>query len=655
MLGRTLNVISLAGIAFSVGILVDTAIVVLENIDRHMKMGKSPRNASLDAVGEVWGAVLASTLTTVAVFLPVVFIQQEAGQLFRDIAIAISASVILSLLVSIFVIPVLTRLIYERLKDRSQGQLSLRIGEFGDIFTRLIMQLSVWINASNRRKLATIGIFVAFSVLGVWILIPKMEYLPQGNMNMVRSSFNLPSGLSLEERTYLADIFYNEVKPYINNEVDGNPAIAEFIYNVNQGGMSATAIAEDPERAVDLVPLLSGLMQSVPGVTGYTSQNGIFQSGGGGSRSLNVAISGEDINQLIEVAKEMMGLIRQSIPDAQVRPQPSLEMLYPEATIFPRYQQLGEAGLSPEDLGVAIDAFVDGRKVGEFRDAELGNIDMLLTYPTANIVSPEDVAMLPVSVRGGAVPIANVSELMIGFGMDGISRYERKRTFTLRVTPPTDMVLEEVMQLVRDDVVAPLETQDKLQGIDVRYTGSASKLVEARDVLLSNFLLALIITYLLMSALFDNFFYPFIIMFSVPLAMAGGFIGLALVNAFVAFQPLDILTMLGFVILVGVVVNNAILIVHQSLNNIRMYGMAVDAAITESVSSRLRPIFMGAATSLFGMLPLVLFPGPGSELYRGLGSVVLGGLTISTMFTVFLVPALLSLTMNKMKFDTNKN
>ncbi|MDR2870140.1 MAG: efflux RND transporter permease subunit, partial [Deferribacteraceae bacterium] len=163
---------------------------------------------------------------------------------------------------------------------------------------------------------------------------------------------------------------------------------------------------------------------------------------------------------------------------------------------------------------------------------------------------------------------------------------------------------------------------------------------------MGNFVLALIITFLLMAALFDNFFYPLIIMFSVPLALAGGFIGLALVNLFIAYQPLDILTMLGFVILVGVVVNNAILIVHQSLNNIRMYKMEVDAAITESVHSRLRPIFMGAATSLFGMLPLVIFPGAGSELYRGLGSVVLGGLTVSTMFTVFLVPALLSLTLN---------
>ena len=146
-----------------------------------------------------------------------------------------------------------------------------------------------------------------------------------------------------------------------------------------------------------------------------------------------------------------------------------------------------------------------------------------------------------------------------------------------------------------------------------------------------------------MSALFENFFYPFIIMFSVPLAGAGGFIGVYLVNRFVAYQPLDILTMLGFIILVGIVVNNAILIVHQTLNNIRNSDMPAREAITESVRTRVRPIYMSSITTVFGMLPLVFFPGAGSEFYRGLGSVIVGGLLFSTVFTIFLIPALLSL------------
>ena len=203
--------------------------------------------------------------------------------------------------------------------------------------------------------------------------------------------------------------------------------------------------------------------------------------------------------------------------------------------------------------------------------------------------------------------------------------------------------IETIQQTV--DVMAQ---KGLLENIEVTLGGKADKLVETRRALQWNFLLAMIITYLLMSALFENFLYPFIIMFSVPLAAAGGFVGLYLINLYVssfygAAQSLDIITMLGFVILVGIVVNNAILIVHQTLNNIRNKGLPARDAIADAVRTRIRPIYMSTITTVFGMLPLVLFPGAGSEFYRGLGSVVVGGLLVSTVFTIFLIPALLSL------------
>ena len=186
-----------------------------------------------------------------------------------------------------------------------------------------------------------------------------------------------------------------------------------------------------------------------------------------------------------------------------------------------------------------------------------------------------------------------------------------------------------------------MPTRGVLKGVEVGQSGVADKLTEARQTLQLDFILAALIAYLLMASLFGNFIYPLIIMFTVPLAAAGGLLGLKLVNLFLGNQPFDILTMLGFVILVGVVVNNAILIVHQALNNIRYNGLSYREAVLESTHGRLRPIFMSAATSIFGMLPLVLVPGPGSEFYRGLGSVVLGGLAVSTLFTIFVIPALL--------------
>ncbi len=205
------------------------------------------------------------------------------------------------------------------------------------------------------------------------------------------------------------------------------------------------------------------------------------------------------------------------------------------------------------------------------------------------------------------------------------------------------------MEIIDRQVIAPIKARENLGSFyRIDLGGTADQLTRTREALIWNLVLAVAICYLLMSALFENFLYPLIILFSVPLAAAGGFLGIFLVDRFVAPQPLDILTMLGFVILVGIVVNNAILIVHQSLNNIREHAMAPRQAIVESVRSRIRPIYMSSITTVFGMLPLVLFPGAGSEFYRGLGGVVVGGLMISTVFTIFLIPAILSLTMDTM-------
>ena len=183
----------------------------------------------------------------------------------------------------------------------------------------------------------------------------------------------------------------------------------------------------------------------------------------------------------------------------------------------------------------------------------------------------------------------------------------------------------------------------------IRLSGTADKIRDTWESLKWNLLLALAITYLLMAALFESWLYPFVIIMSVPLGAVGGILGLMLLNVFI-LQPLDVLTMLGFVILIGTVVNNAILIVHQSLNHIRLDGMTPREAIPESVRSRIRPIFITTLTTVLGLFPLVLFPGAGSELYRGLGSVVLGGLLVSTIFTLILVPTVFTLMMDAKSF-----
>jgi HAE1 family hydrophobic/amphiphilic exporter-1 len=298
-----------------------------------------------------------------------------------------------------------------------------------------------------------------------------------------------------------------------------------------------------------------------------------------------------------------------------------------------------------------VDALVDGAVTSDYQ-LHGEEIDLVVKGEASKLLHTQDLANLMIQTpKGERVTLGSLAEIRLEDGPTQINHIESERSIVLQVVPPSQLPLETALDMIKEKVVGPIEASGELGGLyRINLSGTADDLTRTRDALMWNFILAVVISYLLMSALFENFLYPAIILFSVPLAAAGGFIGLLLVNLLIAYQPLDIITMLGFVILVGIVVNNAILIVHQSLNNMRYHNMVHREAIRESVRSRIRPIYMSTITSVFGMLPLIIFPGAGSEFYRGLGSVVVGGLLVSTFFTIFLVPALFSLVMDGLEY-----
>jgi HAE1 family hydrophobic/amphiphilic exporter-1 len=643
LMGRNLNVVSLAGIAFAVGMLIDSAIVVLENIDRHCNMGKSVYQAAYEGTREVWGAILASTLTTIAVFLPVIFMEEEAGQLFRDIAIAVTAAVLLSLFVSVSVIPMLAKHLFEMTGDKKSCQTHFH--EVGNIGTRIVNRIMAVVKLATKNwmtRTAVILTFSAISVFGAWLLLPKAEYLPQGNRNLVINILIPPPGLSFKERKVIGEHIYRFNQPYFGRDHNGFPGIKDMFYVGAEQIMLFGAISTHEQRAGELLPLFRRTISSIPGMLGVSIQAGVFQTSLGRGRTIEVNIRGDDINRIAQAAGAIFGAIKKEIPEAQIRPVPSLELLFPEARLIPIRDRIKAAGMTARDFGIALDVLMDGRDIGDFKQEGQKKIDLVLKASEEDITTPEKLYHAMIAIPGGRiVPISALSDLDRTTGITQIRHLERQRTITLEVTPPFSIPLQEAMEIINDRVVGPMAGQGLLQGIDVGQSGVADKLTETRQTLQLDFILAAIIAYLLMAALFSNFIYPLIIMFTLPLAAVGGLLGLNLVNWFIAPQPFDILTMLGFVILVGVVVNNAILIVYQALNNIRFHGMAYRQAVLESTRTRLRPIYMSATTSVCGMLPLVLIPGPGSEFYRGLGSVVLGGLAVSTVFTVLVIPSLL--------------
>ncbi len=641
IMGRNLNVISLAGIAFAVGMLVDNAIVVIENIDRHRKMGKSAFDASLDGTREVWGAVFASTITTVAVFLPIIFVQEEAGQLFRDIAIAVVAAVTLSLFVSVSVIPMFSNKLFGITSKKPALRTSIMAtlgGSLANLMTGMVsFAIKNWMT-----RIMTILSLTTLAVLCVWALFPKMEYLPQGNRNFVLSILVPPPGLSNDALLEIGRQFTDIAKPHIGKDVDGIPGIANMFYVGREGFNIVGALSTHWDRASELLPLFNRMIYSIPGMYGVSIQPGIFTRRIGRGRSVELDISGDDLNQIATAAGVLFGTIRKEMKGAQVRPVPSIELTYPEVQIIPNRDRLKASGMSSKQLGTALDVLMDGTNVGDFKQEGKKKIDLIVKSSDAGIRTPEALYNSLLSTpKGQVVPVSSLAHIEQTTGMTQIRHLERKRTVTLQVTPPGHITLQEALEMIEESIIPKVRSMGMLKSVSIRISGAADKLIETRKVLQWNFILAILIAYLLMASLFSNFIYPLIIMLTVPLAGAGGFLGLKLLNVFIVKQSMDVLTMLGFVILIGVVVNNAILIVHQALNNIHHRAMTYREAVLDATRSRLRPIYMSATTSIFGMMPLVLIKGAGSEMYRGLGSVLLGGLAVSTICTVFIIPAIL--------------
>ncbi|NMC19110.1 MAG: efflux RND transporter permease subunit [Thermogutta sp.] len=702
--GRNINVISLAGLSFAVGMVVDNAIVVLENIDRHLAMGERPAAAAYQAAREVWGAILSSTLTTVAVFAPVLTIREESGQLFYDIALAISAAVLLSLLVSISVIPSAgARFLVHR--EAAGGPLRRAARSlFG------LAPLSAWLCRAFAHAiyLATIRtpagiwlrtmivVLMAGAAIGLsYFLILPASYLPDGNKNFTFGEVFTPPAYSIEQNILLGERIEAAVRPYweaknsaeatavapLTDPQTGKPItnvapLKDFYFIVSRGRLFMNATSADPENVRPVRAILGRAINGIPGVRGYASQRSIFGRNAGNSNSVMVEVVGNDLETLKAGAAHLQTKLWREFTPFAVRSDPrTFAEAGPELQIIVDQVRAKELGLNVNALAAAARAMVDGILAGDF-NYEGDNIDLILIRDPQLPLSPEELADLPIAVaeKDGnrlVLPLGEVVRFLRADASQSIRRAEQRRAVAFTVNPPPEVALEEAQNRIQELVEESRREGGMAADVHVTMSGNADKLTQVRTALLgrwtgwnyeslmsvvfSRFFLALLISYLLMAALFESFLYPFVIMFSVPLATLGGFIGLRLVRYLEPSQQLDTLTMLGFVILIGVVVNNAILLVHQALNFMRGIGegetqsfepLPPREAIRQSVQTRIRPIFMTTATSVFGMLPLVLSPGPGSELYRGLGAVVVGGLTCSTLFTLVLVPLLFSLTMD---------
>ncbi|MFV1959394.1 MAG: efflux RND transporter permease subunit, partial [Planctomycetota bacterium] len=509
----------------------------------------------------------------------------------------------------------------------------------------------MWKGAPTLRPLALL-VFLVGSAIGLaWWFRPPMEYLPKGNQNLVFAIVLPPPGYNLPAMRRIGDQIDARTRPYWDVDPGSRaaaalpfPAIRNFFFVAFGRQIFMGASAWDPLEARRLVGLLNRSVQGIPGTYAFAQQASLFERGLTASRSIDIEIRGPDLRRLVAIGGRIFQQVRTLFPGAQARPIPSLDLGSPEVHILPRWTQAADMGVTGLDLGYTVNAFVDGAYAGDYFTGG-DKIDLTIMGDARYASHLQDLKDLPIATpSGNLVPLGAVADIVLSSGPEQINRRERERAITIQMEPPPGLAMETAVERVRREIVAPLRKDGTLGGAyRIEIGGTADKLRATLERLGTSLLLALAITYLLMAALFESFLYPFIVILSVPLGAVGGVLGLWILNL-VQDQPLDTLTMIGFVILIGTVVNNAILIVHQALTAMREEGIEPAAAVRESLRIRVRPIFMTLFTTIFGLAPLVVLPGAGSELYRGIGSILIGGLVVSTFLTLLLVPIFFRLT-----------
>ncbi|MFQ5455928.1 MAG: efflux RND transporter permease subunit [Nitrospirota bacterium] len=632
---RSLNIISLAGLAFAVGMVVDNSIVVLENIFRHLEMGKSRVKASFDGTSEVWGAVLASTLTTLAVFLPVIFIKEEAGQLFKDIAIAISCAVGASLIISITVIPMLSRkwLKADMKKGRRGSHPFTDIISFkwlGSIVSAFFIDTVRWFIKTKKRKIALIAGMVVIFFLSLKLL-PQREYLPTGNRNLILVLYKPHVGTNFNKTEQLADIIQNRVLAM--KEVDHLFAVVSSNFNV----IGMISRDEYKQQIGSTIQKINSKIHDIPGFQYiFATQLNLFTRGFG--KSLTIEVNGLNLSKIEEYAGRIKAQVMQLDGVSLVRS--SLETGNPEYQIKIDRERAADLNLSVRDIADIVETLVAGKAASLYKTGGK-EFDITLKGKESLLRDEDDLKNITIYTPDNKrVYLGNIAKIIETTGPTKIDHIEQNRAITLTANIKDGFTLEGVMNDINERVLEDIRPELPY-GYSVKTSGAADDFKVMIGLLSGSFILAVVIIYLLMSALFESFLYPIIIMFSIPLAAIGAILGIYLNGS-----ELNVITMLGFIILSGIVVNNAILLIHQTLNLIRDKGSDPHEAIIEACRTRMRPVFMSTITTTFGTLPIAIRGGAGSELYSGLGTAIVGGLSVSTVFTLILVPVVFSLVMD---------
>jgi len=638
----SLNLITLGGLSLGIGRMVDDAIVVFDNIYRHRQLGEEPIPAAINGTGEVANAVVASTLTTIGVFLPVAFVEGLASQLFTPMAFTVALSLLASLAVSLTVTPMLAaRILAGRLPgEEGTGRGLWRVltsGSWLTSLTSMYRRLLKWsLNHRPAVVLFTLAVFIAGLAL---IPLVGIEFFPPSDEGTITINLELPKGTVLSETSQVA----KKVVEMVREEPE-----VESIYEVVGGTTSHLGIlsGETPEIASITVSLvdrkerqrsseevataLRKKLSKLPGVKVTVTAASGFERGGLTQAPVQVDIHGDDLATLRDLAEQVKQKVSQ-VPGT-VGVESSFTQGRPQVEVVVDREKAALYNLSAAQIGNTVATAVGGKVATRYRVGG-EEYDVRVQLPLSSRKNLMDLENLTVpSPLGMQVPLKEVARFEIDTTPSTINRYNQERVASVTANisgRPLGDVMEDIRKSLSELKLPP--------GYRFEFTGQNKMMMEAFGQLGVALVMAILLVYMIMAAQFESLFYPFIIMFSIPISLTGVVLALLLTG-----RTFSVTAFLGVIMLAGVVLSNAIVLVDY-VNLLRRRGLPREEAILEAGATRLRPILLTAFTTILAMFPLALGLGEGAEMQAPLATAVSGGLLVSTLLTLVFIPVLYTL------------
>ncbi len=637
--GMTLNLMSLGGLVLGIGMLVDSSIVVLESIYKKLEEGENRFTAAVEGAREVVPSVIASTLTTIGVFLPVVFVEGTIGQMFKDLSLTISFSLIASLVISITFVPMAASVLINpediaNVHDR-KNIFTIILDFIGHIISSIEVGYKHLLDAALNHRKITLLIVLLFTLLTCAVL-PTMgfDFMPQSDEGVVDVSITLPKG------TKLADT--EKITWEVIEAIEDEPEIEDIAFSIGGGSMSVlTGASEDSasitlnlvdkkERDRSSNEVAQAMRKKVKDIAGaeidITSSSSSMGSYSGGAE---VLIKGDDMEQLEKLADDFADIINK-IPNVS-EAKSSIEDATPQMTIKVDRDKASVYGIASSSVANVVRTAIAGSVATTYKiDGDEYDIRIMQDGDKINFITDVESILIPTST-GTNIPLYEIAQITSSTVPATITREDQETYVSVTANIENGVATTDI----NNAISAALADYIMPDGYSWEFGGVSDEMTESFMGLLFALLLGICLVYMIMAGQFESLFYPFIVMFSIPIAVTGGLFGL-----FVTGSSITVTAMLGVVMLAGVVVNNAIVLIDYTNLLIRERGYELIQALKLSGPTRLRPILMSTLTTVLGLIPMMISTNEGAEMMKGLATVVVFGLSLSTLVTLVLIPVI---------------